>query len=87
VLDGVGATLRDRRAAAHEVRALTAQARLSGAILGLLPIGFFLFLSVTSRDDIAAAFRSPTGVVAIATGLSMQALAFVWIRALLRVDA
>ena len=87
VLDGVAATLRERRAAAREVRALTAQARLSGAILGLLPIAFFLFLSVTSRDDMAAAFRSSAGIAAIALGLTMQALAFVWIRSLLRVEA
>ena len=86
VLDGVATTLRERRAAAREVRALTAQARLSGAILGLLPIGFFLFLSVTSRDDIAAAFHSTAGIAAIALGLTMQGLAFLWIRSLLRVD-
>jgi tight adherence protein B len=85
VLDGVAATLRERRAAAREVRALTAQARLSGAILGLLPIGFFLFLSVTSRDDIAAAFHSTLGIAAIGLGLAMQGCAFLWIRSLLRV--
>ena len=87
VLDQVAATLRERRAAAREVRALTAQARLSGAILGLLPIGFFLFLSVTSRQDIDAAFHTPAGIAAVALGLTMQGLAFLWIRALLRVVA
>lgn len=86
VLDGVAATLRERRAAAQEVRALTAQARLSGAILGLLPIGFFLFLSVTAREDIAAAFQSSAGIAAMVLGATMQGLAFVWIRSLLRVD-
>ena len=87
VLDGVAATLQERRAAAREVRALTAQARLSGAILGLLPVGFFLFLSVAARDDIAAAFHSPAGIAAIALGFTMQGIAFVWIRSLLRVEA
>jgi Flp pilus assembly protein TadB len=65
---------------------LTAQARLSGAILGLLPIGFFLFLSATSRGDVAAAYRSSTGATAIVLGLAMQAAAFAWIRRLLRVE-
>jgi tight adherence protein B len=86
VLDRLAHTLRDRKAAAREVRSLTAQARLSGAILGLLPIGFFLFLSVTSRRDIAAAYHSSTGAMAIATGLLMQGAAFLWIRRLLRVE-
>jgi tight adherence protein B len=85
VLDRVAETLRERRETAREVRALTAQARLSGAILGLLPIGFFLFLLVTSRRDIAAAFETPAGIAAVILGLFMQGAAFVWIRRLLRV--
>ncbi len=86
VLDQAARTLRERHEAARELRSLTAQARLSGAILGLLPIGFFLFLSATSRGDIAAAYRSPAGAAAILLGLAMQAAAFVWIRRLLRVE-
>jgi tight adherence protein B len=86
VLDRLARTLRDRQAAAREVRSLTAQARLSGAILGFLPIGFFLFLSVTSRRDIAAAYHSSTGATSIVAGLLMQGAAFLWIRRLLRVE-
>src|SRR5206468_578477 len=85
VLDQVGITLRERRASIREIRALTAQARLSGAILGFLPIAFFLFLAVTSRKDIEAAFTTPAGLTAMIVGLTMQACAFVWIRKLLRV--
>jgi len=87
VLDRVARTLRDRRSIAREVRSLTAQARLSGAILGFLPIGFFLFLSVTARADVDRALHSGSGLTAIAAGLVMQAVAFAWIRHLLRVDA
>jgi tight adherence protein B len=86
VLDRVARTLRERRASAREVRALTAQARLSGAILGFLPIGFFLFLSVTAREDVARALGSTAGLTAVVMGSIMQAVAFVWIRRLLRVE-
>jgi tight adherence protein B len=86
VLDRLARTLRDRQAAAREVRSLTAQARLSGAILGFLPIGFFLFLSITSRRDIAVAYHSSIGATAIVAGLLMQGVAFLWIRRLLRVE-
>jgi tight adherence protein B len=85
VLDEVGVTLRERSSAAREVRALTAQARLSGAILGLLPITFFTFLWMTSRGDVEGAFASPVGVAAIVVGLTLEGLAFVWIRSLLAV--
>lgn len=85
VLDQVAATLRERSEATREVRALTAQARLSGAILGLLPIGFFGFLWTTSRGDIEGAFRTPVGIAAVATGLVLETGAFLWIRRLLEV--
>jgi tight adherence protein B len=85
VLDQVAATLRERSEVAREVRALTAQARLSGAILGLLPIGFFAFLWMTSRGDIEGAFDSPIGIAAVTAGVVLECLAFVWIRALLEV--
>jgi tight adherence protein B len=87
VLDQVAQTLRERRSAAREIRSLTAQARLSAVILGLLPIGFFLFLSATSKNDIAAAYHSATGASAIGVGLCLQVGAYLWIRRLLQVEA
>lgn len=85
VLDQVAGTLRERQAAAGEVRALTSQARLSGAILGVLPVGFFAFLWLTSREQIEGAFHTPAGIVALILGLVLEALAFLWIRRLLEV--
>jgi tight adherence protein B len=85
-LDDLARTLRGRRDTARELRSLTAQARLSAGILGLLPLGFFLFLSVVARRDIESAYRTPIGASAIAVGLTLQGLAFVWIRRLLRVE-
>jgi tight adherence protein B len=85
VLDGLAETLRERRAADREVRALTAQARLSGVILGMLPIGFFGFLLLTSRKEMLDAIGTPLGGAALGIGLTLEALAFVWIRHLLEV--
>lgn len=86
-LENLARTLRERRAAARELRSLTAQARLSGAILGLLPIGFFCFLWVTSRADMVMALRTPLGRTAVVLGLLLDAAAFAWIRRLMRVEA
>jgi tight adherence protein B len=85
VLDGLTSTLRERRAAHREVRALTAQARLSGVILGLLPIGFFAFLLITSRREMLDAIGTPIGGTALGIGLGLELVAFVWIRHLLEV--
>lgn len=85
-LEDLAGTLRSRRSAAREVESLTAQARLSATILGLLPIGFFLFLSVVARDDLEAAYETPAGVAAIGLGFALQGAAYLWIRGLLRVE-
>ena len=85
VLDGLAGTLRERRAAHREVRALTAQARLSGVILGMLPIGFFAFLLLTSRREMLDAIGTPLGGTALGVGVGLELLAFVWIRHLLEV--
>jgi len=85
VLGQVAATLRERVAVAGEVRALTAQARLSGGILGALPIGFFAFLWLTSRHEMQSALATPAGIAVIVIGLVLDGLAFVWIRKLLEV--
>jgi Flp pilus assembly protein TadB len=85
VLDQVAATIRERVGIAREVRSLTAQARLSAWILGLLPIGFFAFLWVTSRHDIEGALTTPVGLICVGVGLALEGGAFLWIRSLLEV--
>lgn len=86
-LEELASTLRKRRSAARELLSLTAQARLSATILGLLPIGFFLFLSAVARQDLQEAYRSGLGASAIAIGLALQAIAYLWIRQLLRIES
>ena len=85
-LEELAGTLRSRRSAAREVESLTAQARLSATILGLLPIGFFLVLSVVARGDLEAAYETPAGVASIGLGFALQGAAYLWIRGLLRVE-
>jgi len=86
VLDQVVATIRDRVSITREVRSLTAQARMSAWILGLLPVGFFGFLWLTSRRDIEGAMSTPVGIACVVVGLLLELGAFAWIRKLLVVE-
>jgi tight adherence protein B len=81
----VAATIRQRIAVRRELRALTAQGRISGAILGALPIGFFLVMAVTSHRELAPVYRSPAGAAMVVAGLVLEVLAYLWIRHLLKV--
>ena len=85
VLEQVTATIRGRVSVAREVRSLTAQARMSAWILGLLPVGFFAFLMVAARSDVQGALGTPIGVLCIVAGLILEGGAILWIRSLIRV--
>jgi tight adherence protein B len=85
-LDEVGRTIRHRIAVRRELRAASAQGRISGVIMGSLPIAFFLFLSLTSHSKLAPILRSGAGMAMVGAGLVMEGLAYVWIRRLLQVE-
>lgn len=85
-LEEVATTIHHRLAVRRELHALSAQGRMSGTILGLLPIAFFVVLGVTSRDQLEPVYRSTAGMALIVSGLAMQGLAYLWIRHLLRVE-
>ena len=85
-LSQVVSTVRHRVAARRELRALTAQGRISGTVLGSLPIVFLLVLALTSRDELGPVYRSTAGMAMVVGGLVLEAIAYVWIRSILRVE-
>ena len=84
-VDGVAATLRDRLAVAAEVRALSAQARLSAIVIGLAPLGFGAFAAATDPRTAAFVFHTVPGLLLLAVGLTLDAVGWLWMRRLCRV--
>ena len=85
VLDSLAERLRQRQQLKAEVRALTAQARMSGVVVAAAPAAFFILLSITSREQMSVLFTTPVGMILLMTGLAMQGLGFLWIRRILKV--
>jgi tight adherence protein B len=85
-LDEVARTIRHRVSVQRELKAMSAQGRVSGAVLGSLPIAFFLVLATTSRSEVAPVYRSAAGASMVAAGLVLELVAYLWIRRLLRVE-
>jgi tight adherence protein B len=85
-LDEVASTIRHRLGVRRELRALSAQGRISGGVLGALPVAFFFVLAATSHRELAPVYRSAQGIAMVIGGLFMQALAYAWIRRLMRVE-
>ncbi len=85
VLDTVAGTIRERDQIRRQVRALSAEGRLSAYILLALPVGVGLVIFVTNRDYLAVLLEGgPLGWGLISTGVLLMAIGVIWIRKLVR---
>lgn len=75
ILDTIAETIRERVRIKGEIRTLTAQQRLSGYIVGFLPIGLLLFLFVAAPKFINPMFQQPPAVFGVPLGVVLLGIA------------
>jgi tight adherence protein B len=83
-VDGVAATLRENRNSQREVASLAQQGRLSGLLIALLPVGFLALSVMIDAESVAGLYSTPLGVVCAVAGLSLNMVAFAWMRRITR---
>jgi tight adherence protein B len=66
VIDLVAETVRERIEIRRMVRGLTAQGRLSGGVLALLPVALLMFISLVNPGYVHPLFHSTAGLIALA---------------------
>jgi tight adherence protein B len=93
ILDSIAFTIRERIRIQGEIRTLTAQQRMSGLVVGLLPVALFVFLSIIAPSFMAALFDQkiklaglPAGAVLLGLGGFMMALGFLAIRRIVDIE-
>jgi tight adherence protein B len=93
ILDSIAFTIRERIRIKGEIRTLTAQQRLSGYVVGFLPIALAGFLFVAAPqfmqpmfDKPPEAFGLPLGVVILAFGGFMMFIGFMLIRKIVDIE-
>ena len=69
VLDRVTGTVRERAQLRRLIKTLTAQGRLGGWIVTLLPVGLVAFLTFVQPDYLEPMLESPTGRLALGLGV------------------
>jgi tight adherence protein B len=79
-LASVAATLRERRAVDREVHALSAQARLSAAVIGVAPLVFAVVASGADRSTARFLLGSPGGWSCAAAGAALDLGGWWWMR-------
>ena len=86
VLDTIVNTIRERNAIQRQVLTLTAQGRLSGTIIGLLPIVLGLFIYLMSPDYIGTLFTHSIGIILLGVGIFFGIIGFIFVRKLTRIE-
>jgi tight adherence protein B len=86
VLDGVGHTIRERNQIRRQVKALSAEGRLSALVLMALPLGVLGFLSLTNPSYIGRFTESAAGYAMIAAGVLLLVIGGLWLRKVVRLD-
>lgn len=86
VLDGVAATIRDRRRLLRRVSAITAQGRATAWLLGMMPIGVGTFLMATEPQLRDAMLNTNLGRIFLAAALALDALAVGCLFKITRID-
>jgi tight adherence protein B len=86
-LDGLAASLRDHHAAQAEARSLSAQSRLSAMVVGAAPVAYLTFSAVIDPTGLRELVSTTAGRVCLTVGLGLEALAALWMRRILRVEA
>jgi tight adherence protein B len=74
VIDLVSETIRERIELRRMVRSLTAQGRLAGLVLSLLPIGLLVLISLINPGYTHPLFHSTMGLIALAIGFVLSGL-------------
>jgi tight adherence protein B len=77
-IDGVAATLRERREIQAEVRALATQARASAGVLVVAPPLFAALVSTIEPGVVAFLISTPVGLACLAIGLALDGVGAWW---------
>lgn len=86
ILEIIASTLRDRIRIKQEVRVLTAQGRVSGIVIGLLPVFILLALMVINPEYFALFFTTKTGKIMLAVSAVMEAIGFAVINKIVDIE-
>ncbi len=93
ILDSIAYTIRERVRIKGEIRTLTAQQRLSGYVVGFLPIGLAGFLFIAAPGFMAPMFLNPPGILGLPAGVVilifggfMMFMGFMFIRKIVDIE-
>ena len=86
ILTSISQTIRDRIKIKGEINSITAQGRMSGLIIGALPVCIAAVLMVVNPDYMSTFFSTSAGNVMLAVSIVMEVLGFFAIRKVVTIE-
>lgn len=86
ILDNISETIRERQKIQSELKTLTAQGRLSGIIVMLIPFFLGITIYLFNKEYMMLLFTTPIGLGMIITAFVNQILGLIMIRKIIKID-
>lgn len=86
ILDNLAHVVRERFKIQRQVRVHTAHGRFTAFVLLSLPAGLAILLSMLNPEHMAPLFRERMGQMSLIAAMVLQAIGFVWIRKVIKIE-
>jgi tight adherence protein B len=86
ILDNISSTIRGRFKIRRQLRTYTAQGRMSGIVVGAMPLVVGLVFFAINPQYIQLLFDHPVGRVMLAMGITLQIFGYLWIRKIVNIE-
>jgi tight adherence protein B len=86
ILETIAGTIRERERLRRELRTLTAEGRLSGWVLGLLPFVIGAFLALRSPEYLEPLYQTGKGLVMVSVSVLLMVVGTLWMKRIVRIE-
>jgi tight adherence protein B len=86
ILDNVAHTMRERERIRGEINTLTAQQKMTGIVIGLLPVFMFMIFMVVNPDYMSLLFETTAGRLIIAGSIVMEIMGYFMIKRIMAIE-
>jgi tight adherence protein B len=86
ILDNISGTIRARFKIRRQLRTYTAQGRMSGIVVGSMPIVVGVLFYAINPEYIRVLFEHPLGRIMLAAAITLQIFGYLWIRKIVNIQ-
>lgn len=85
ILTNISGTIKERFKIKNEIKVLTATARTSGLVVGLMPVAIILVFMLFNPDYVTIFFESNLGIAMVITAIVMEVIGYLVIRKIVNI--